>query len=53
MKIVTDSSVMFSMEEGARRGMAVLPLVVAIDGQSSVSYTHLDVYKRQRLNTVV
>lgn len=34
MKIVTDSSVMFSMEEGARRGMAVLPLVVAIDGQS-------------------
>ena len=38
MKIVTDSSVMFSMEEGARRGMAVLPLVVAIDGQSWLEY---------------
>ena len=38
MKIVTDSSVMFSMEEGARRGMAVLPLVVTIDGQSWLEY---------------
>ena len=27
MKIVTDSSVMFSVEDGARRGMTVLPLV--------------------------
>ena len=38
MKIVTDSSVMFSVEEGARRGMAVLPLVVTIDGQSWLEY---------------
>lgn len=38
MKIVTDSSVMFSVEDGARRGMTVLPLVVAIDGQTWLEY---------------
>lgn len=38
MKIVTDSSVMFSIEEGARRGMTVLPLTVTIDGQSWLEY---------------
>ena len=38
MKIVTDSSVMLSVEEGARRGMTVLPLVVSIDGRSWLEY---------------
>ena len=38
MKIVTDSSVMFSVEDGAQRGMTVLPLVVTIDGQTWLEY---------------
>lgn len=38
MKIITDSSVMFSVEEGAQRGMTVLPLVVSIDGQTWLEY---------------
>ena len=38
MRIVADSSVMFSVEEGARRGMTVLPLVVSIDGRSWLEY---------------
>lgn len=38
MKIVTDSSVMFSIEEGAKRDMTVLPLVVTIDGRTWLEY---------------
>ena len=38
MRIVADSSVMFSVEEGARRGMAVLPLTVSIDGATWLEY---------------
>ncbi|WP_418256189.1 DegV family protein [Gordonibacter urolithinfaciens] len=38
MRIVADSSVMFSVEEGARRGMAVLPLTVSIDGTTWLEY---------------
>ena len=38
MKIVTDSSVMLSVEEGAQRGMTVLPLVVTIDGRTWLEY---------------
>ncbi len=38
MKIVTDSSVMFSIAEGAERGMEVLPLTVSIDGRTWLEY---------------
>lgn len=38
MKIVTDSSVMFSVEEGAKQGLTVLPLTVSIDGQTWLEY---------------
>ena len=38
MRIVADSSVMFSVEEGAKRGMAVLPLTVSIDGTTWLEY---------------
>ena len=38
MKIVTDSSVMFSIEEGAKRGLTVLPLTVSIDGETWLEY---------------
>ncbi|MEA5019100.1 MAG: DegV family protein [Gordonibacter sp.] len=38
MKIVTDSSVMFSIEEGARRGLTVLPLTVSIEGETYLEY---------------
>lgn len=38
MKIVTDSSVMFSVEEGAKRDMTVLPLVVTIEGRTWLEY---------------
>lgn len=38
MKIVTDSSVMFTVEEGARRGMEVLPLAVTIDDETWLEY---------------
>lgn len=38
MRIVADSSVMFSVEEGARRGMTVLPLTVSIDGTTWLEY---------------
>ncbi|MCB7037474.1 DegV family protein [Eggerthella sinensis] len=38
MKIVTDSSVMLSVEEGAKRDMTVLPLVVTIDGRTWLEY---------------
>ncbi|MEF9875828.1 MAG: DegV family protein [Gordonibacter sp.] len=38
MKIVTDSSVMFSIEEGAKRGLTVLPLTVSIEGETWLEY---------------
>ena len=38
MRIVADSSMMFSVEEGARRGMTVLPLTVSIDGTTWLEY---------------
>lgn len=38
MKIVTDSSVMLSVGEGAQRGMTVLPLVVTVDGRTWLEY---------------
>ena len=38
MKIVTDSSVMLSVEEGAARGLTVLPLTVSIDGEAWLEY---------------
>ncbi|PNV67097.1 DegV family protein [Enteroscipio rubneri] len=38
MKIVADSSLMFSVEEGVRRGMIVLPLVVSVDGETWLEY---------------
>lgn len=38
MKVVTDSSVMFSIEEGAAHGLTVLPLTVSIDGQTWLEY---------------
>ncbi|MFR1641168.1 MAG: DegV family protein [Eggerthellaceae bacterium] len=38
MKIVTDSSPMFSVEEGAKRGLTVLPLTVSIDGETWLEY---------------
>ena len=38
MKIVADSSVMFSVEEGAARGIEILPLAVTIDGQTWLEY---------------
>ena len=38
MKIVTDSSVMYSVAEGAQRGIQVLPLSVAIEGQTWLEY---------------
>lgn len=38
MKIVTDSSPMFSVEEGAARGLVVLPLTVSIDGEKWLEY---------------
>lgn len=38
MKIVSDSSVMLSVEEGARRGMTILPLTVTIGGEQWLEY---------------
>ena len=38
MKIVSDSSVMLSVEDGAKRGMTVLPLTVSIDGEQWLEY---------------
>ena len=38
MKIVTDSSVMYSIAEGAERGIEVLPLSVAIEGETWLEY---------------
>ena len=38
MRIVADSSVMFSIEQGAERGMTILPLTVSIDGQKWLEY---------------
>lgn len=38
MKIVTDSSVMYSITEGAERGMSVCPLSVSIEDQSWIEY---------------
>lgn len=41
MKIVTDSSVMFSVEEGAQRGITVLPLTVSIEGETWLEYEEI------------
>lgn len=38
MKIVTDSSPMFSVVEGAKQGLTVLPLTVSIDGETWLEY---------------
>lgn len=38
MKIVTDSSIMFSVAEGAKLGVEVLPLSVAIEGETWLEY---------------
>ena len=38
MKIVTDSSIMYSIAEGAERGIEVLPLSVAIEGETWLEY---------------
>ncbi len=38
MKIVADSSVMLSVEQGAECGMDILPLAVTIDGRSWLEY---------------
>lgn len=38
MRIVTDSSVMFSIEEGARRDITILPLTVSIEGETWLEY---------------
>ena len=38
MKIVTDSSIMYSIVEGAERGIEVLPLSVAIEGETWLEY---------------
>lgn len=41
MKIVSDSSVMFSVAEGAKRGMTILPLSVAIGDESWLEYEEI------------
>lgn len=38
MKVVADSSVMFSVEQGAARGIGILPLTVSIDGKAWLEY---------------
>lgn len=41
MKIVTDSSVMLSVSEGAQRGLTVLPLTVSIEGETWLEYEQI------------
>ncbi|WP_232050963.1 DegV family protein [Arabiibacter massiliensis] len=41
MKIVADSSTMFSVEEGAARGIGILPLAVGIDGETWLEYEEI------------
>lgn len=55
MKIVTDSSVMFSIEEGVRHGITVLPLTVSIGDESWLEYEEIsaqDFLKRVRAGGV-
>lgn len=41
MKIVSDSSIMYSIAEGAERGIEVLPLSVAIEGDTWLEYEEI------------
>lgn len=41
MKIVTDSSVMFTIEQGAAHGIEVLPLSVSINGRAWAEYEEM------------
>ncbi|RDB63790.1 DegV family protein [Gordonibacter sp. 28C] len=50
MRIVTDSSVMLSIEEGARLGMTVLPLTVSVDGSTWLEYE--DISSKEFLSLV-
>ena len=47
IRIVTDSSITIEPELVEKYNITVVPLSVMVDGVISVSYTHLDVYKRQ------
>lgn len=42
MKIISDSSIMYSIEEGAKHGIEVLPLSVAIDHKTWLEYEDID-----------
>ena len=42
MKIVADSSVMYSIAEGAERGIKILPLAVSIEGETWREYEDID-----------
>lgn len=41
MRIVADSSVMYSIEQGAARGMKILPLAVTIDNETWLEYEEI------------
>lgn len=41
MKIVSDSSAMYSIEQGAQRGIVVLPLTVAIGGETWLEFEEI------------
>ncbi len=41
MKIVTDSSVMYSVSEGAEKGIEVMPLSVTINGETWLEYEEI------------
>ena len=45
--IVTDSVSNLTPETIAEHNIYVIPQILNWEGQSPVSYTHLDVYKRQ------
>lgn len=42
MKIVSDSSVMYDIEQGAARGIEILPLSVSMDGETWAEYEQID-----------
>ena len=48
-KIITDGSCDLSTERAQELDVSVVPFYVSTDGINPVSYTHLDVYKRQQL----